>query len=149
MSPRIIKSKRQSSGLVRLAVIILIAAGFLLTNSFNKENSLTAGQRALTGQGRRFRTGLSFLKLEKAGLSIYSEPGQLDSRVNYYLAGKEKNIYFTAGGLTISLSQFDPAVESYLAPSGLGDRQSGLIFWKRMLSQPPVWPLTRLQLFPF
>ena len=110
MSARTNKSKRQASGLVRLAVVILIAAGFLLIGSFQTETGLTAGQAGGDRQGMAAQNRpLSFESGKSWPLYFIPNQGQLDSRVNYYLAGKEKNIYFTPGGLTISLFQFEPA----------------------------------------
>ncbi|HRD01067.1 MAG TPA: fibronectin type III domain-containing protein [Candidatus Saccharicenans sp.] len=110
MNARINKSRRHFSGLVKLALVILMAAGFLVIDGFNGEIGLTADQVSQNGlmSVSQDRSG-SFQIGENWPVCFIPNKGQIDARVKYYLTGQEKNIYFTDGGLTISLFRLDRA----------------------------------------
>jgi hypothetical protein len=110
MNPRINNFKRNSSGWGRVALTILIAVCFSLLINFNGQTGLSAGHLAAQQlkSGGPAGSGLSGVEEYRPSYFIPNR-GQIDARVKYYLAGQEKNVYFTDNGLTISVFRFHQA----------------------------------------
>jgi len=113
MSPRFKNFKifkRYSSGWSKVVLTIFLAAGFFLLINSGGQTGLVAGQLAEEQLKSAVQAASSPLGFEGYRPSYFiPNRGQIDLRVKYYLAGQEKNVYFTDNGLTISLFRFDPA----------------------------------------
>ena len=124
----------------KLKVIFLIFSGILaalvMISSFSPApaHSEPPGDKELPG----FEPAAKAPLFSQINLPLYFIPnrGQLDSRVNFYVQGRDKNIYFTPRGITITLSrpgkksQFDSGnnkigytVENSKAGEGTGTKK--------------------------
>jgi len=85
-----------------------------------------AAERPLDPPSTRAVPGPSVPRLDpgfgRMALSFIANKGQLDGQVDYYVAGKDTNVYFGRGGVTIALSRPGAAGAD---EHGLIDRASG------------------------
>ncbi|MDD8019584.1 MAG: SBBP repeat-containing protein [Acidobacteriota bacterium] len=91
-----------------MAGILLIAGTF--ADGQQAQSVSQPGQNELKASSPA--VPVSFNKGKNWLVYFIPNEGQIDNRVKYYIAGKEKNIYFTDDGLTISLFGFDQSGES-------------------------------------
>src|SRR6266536_6186502 len=100
---------------VRLAFVAALApAVFLLSWSADRTALKARGtpssepaplqeRHASTGPGSEKRVAVTHA-LERMPLYFIENRGQLDSRVAYYVQGRDTTLYFTADGMTIALT---------------------------------------------
>jgi hypothetical protein len=99
-----------------IAVITITTLNRTLTSQAHGKRSPTAvtapvsGSFATAPNARNISDPRGFLGAEFGKFPLYftENRGQLDSRISYYVSGRDKTVYFARDGVTISLLQHRP-----------------------------------------